>query len=79
MNALLWPSAAPLVVLALAPIPDVSFVLQTMALGAAVGSIVALRAKRRYGSRVDASAITTAWATLGLVIGLTMLLAVCIK
>lgn len=53
----------------LAPIPEVAFVLQSTAVGtAALGSVIALRAKRRYGD-ADTWAITTTWATLGLVVG----------
>ncbi len=58
---------------ALAPIPEVAFVLQSAAVGTALGSMIALRAKRRYRD-ADAWAITTAWATLGLVVGLLLAL-----
>lgn len=58
----------------LAPSPRLAFVLQTTAVGTAVGSGIAARAKRRNpdaGRNPDADtwAITTAWATLGLVVG----------
>lgn len=59
----------------LAPIPEVAFALQSAALGAALGSVVALRAKRRYDG-ADTWAITTMWATLGLALGL---LIVCVS
>lgn len=52
-----------------APIPEVGFVLQCAAVGTAVGSVIALRAKRRRDD-ADTWSITTAWATLGLVVGL---------
>jgi len=52
----------------LAPVPEVAFVLQVGAVGAAIGSAVALRARTRDAD-VDAWRITTAWATLGLVVG----------
>lgn len=60
---------------ALAPVPEVAFALQSAALGAALGSVVALRAKRRYDD-ADTWAITTTWATLGLALGL---LIVCVS
>jgi hypothetical protein len=41
---------------------------QVAGLGAAIGSVIALRA-RRHDTEVDTWRITTAWATLGLVIG----------
>lgn len=51
-----------------APMPEVALVLQIVAVGTALGSAVALRAKRRYLD-ADTWAITTAWATLGLMVG----------
>jgi hypothetical protein len=51
-----------------APLPELSFVLQTAAVGTAVGSAIALRAKRRNPD-VDSWSITTAWATLGFLLG----------
>ena len=54
--------------LAVAPVPEVAFVLQTAAVGAAVGSAVGLSARRRDPD-ADTWRITTAWATLGLVVG----------
>ena len=54
---------------ALAPVPELAFALQCASAAAAVGATVALRAKRSWGD-VDTWRITTAWATLGLVIGL---------
>ena len=54
---------------ALAPIPELAFALQLASAGGAVGASVALRAKR-YRADVDTWRITTAWATLGLVVGL---------
>lgn len=56
------------VVVALEPVPELGFVLQFAAAGAAVGAAVALRARRR-DAEVDTWRITTAWATLGLVVG----------
>jgi len=55
----------------LAPMPEVAFVLQVGAVGAAIGSAVALRARSRYAD-VDTWRITTAWATLGLVVGASL-------
>ena len=54
--------------LAVAPVPEVAFVLQAAAVGAAIGSAVGLRARRR-DPHADTWRITTAWATLGLVAG----------
>lgn len=51
-----------------APVPELAFVLQTTAVGTAIGSAVALRAKRRNPD-VDSWSITTAWASLGLGLG----------
>lgn len=53
---------------ALAPVPELGLVLQLAGFGAAIGSAVALRAKHRAPT-VDTWRITTAWATLGLVLG----------
>ena len=53
----------------LAPSPQLAFVLQITAIGTAVGSGVAARAKRRNAD-ADTWSITTAWATLGFVVGL---------
>lgn len=53
---------------AVAPVPAIGFVLQVAALGTAIGSVVALRAKRR-DPHADTWAITTAWASLGIVVG----------
>lgn len=52
----------------LAPVPEVAFILQVAAVGAALGSAVALRARRRDAD-VDTWRITAAWATLGLLVG----------
>jgi len=52
----------------LAPVPEVAFVLQVGAVAAAIGSAVALRARTRDAD-VDVWRITTAWATLGLLVG----------
>lgn len=71
MQALaLIPSAmiAGTAVVAVAPVPAIGFVLQMAALGTAIGSFVALRAKQR-DPNADTWSITTAWASLGLVIG----------
>jgi len=53
---------------ALAPVPELGFVLQAAGIGAAIGSVVALRARRRDAD-VDTWRITTVWATVGLVVG----------
>ena len=58
-----------MLLLALAPVPELGFALQLAAAGGALGSAVALRAKRRP-VEVDTWRITTAWATLGVVVGL---------
>lgn len=52
----------------LAPVPELAFALQVASVGAAIGAAIALRARRRDAD-ADAWRITTAWATLGLVIG----------
>lgn len=54
--------------LAVAPVPELGFVLQIAGLGAAIGSAVALRARRRDPA-ADTWRITTAWATLGMIVG----------
>ena len=56
---------------ALAPVPELGLVLQLAGLGAALGAAVALRAKHRAAT-VDTWQITTAWATLGLVVGIVV-------
>lgn len=56
---------------AVASNPQLGFALQLAALGASVGSAVALRAKRRDPD-ADTWAITTAWSALGLVVGLVV-------
>lgn len=48
--------------------PELGFALQLAGFGAAIGSAVALRAKRRTPT-ADTWQITTRWATLGLVVG----------
>lgn len=60
--------------LALAPVPELGFVLQVAAVGAAIGSAVALRARKHDGD-VDTWRITTAWASLGLAVGAGIVLA----
>lgn len=62
------------VVAGLAPVPEVGFVMQLAAVGAAIGSAVALRARGR-DAEADTWRITTAWATLGLVVGAGVVLA----
>ena len=52
----------------LAPIPEVGFVLQLAGLGSAIGSLVGLRRAPERAGRV-----TAAWAALGLVVGLAVL------
>jgi len=54
-----------------ASVPELGLVLQLAGLGAAVGAAVALRAKHRAAT-VDTWQITTAWATLGLVVGIVV-------
>ena len=54
---------------ALAPSPDVAFVLQLGAVGGAIGTAVAARARQRDAA-VDVSRITAAWTLLGLAAGL---------
>lgn len=56
---------------AVTPVSEIAFALQVAALGAAVGSAVALCAQRRRPD-VDTWRITTAWASLGLVLGVLM-------
>lgn len=53
---------------AIAPVPEVGFVLQAGALGTAVGTLVAARARRRDPG-VDAARISAAWSALGIVVG----------
>jgi hypothetical protein len=53
---------------AVSPLPVIGFVLQMAALGTAIGSVVALHAKRR-DPLADTWSITTAWASLGFVAG----------
>ena len=59
---------------AVAPVPELSLVLQLAALGGMIGGLVAARAGRR-GVSADASSITSACAGLGLVIGALVVLA----
>ncbi len=54
--------------LAPAPVPELGFVLQVAGVGSAIGSAIALRARMRDGD-IDTWRITTAWGTLGLVVG----------
>lgn len=76
MNALLPPPAILpfdlahrlLAVALVGPVPALSFLLQAVAVGTAIGAAVALRASRR-SLHADTWAITTAWATLALVVG----------
>jgi hypothetical protein len=58
---------------ALGRVPELDFLAQMMGLGAAVGAGVALRARRRDPD-ADVWAITTAWASLGAVIGVLIVL-----
>ena len=68
------PPTPPLVLTAaVAPVPELSLVLQLAALGGVIGGLVAARAGRR-GTSGDASSITSAWAGLGLVIGALVVL-----
>ncbi len=71
LAAIAWPPATPTTspfAETIAPLPELAFVLQTTAIGAALGSAVALRAKRR-NPKADTWAITTAWAALGFAAG----------
>ncbi len=68
------PFAAVVTATYLAPLAPVSFALQLGAVGAAIGGAVALRARRR-DQFADAWRITTAWSSLGLLIGVGALLA----
>lgn len=61
-------SFEPALVGSVAPIPELAFVLQSTAIGTALGSAVALRAKRR-NPEADSWSITTAWASLGFLLG----------
>ncbi len=63
-----------LISFAVAPLPVLDFALQLTAIGAAFGSAVALRAKRRNAD-ADTWSITTAWASLGFAVGLVIALA----
>lgn len=58
----------PTLIVGIAPVPELAFVLQITAVGTALGSAVALRAKRR-NPQIDSWSITTAWATLGFLLG----------
>lgn len=53
---------------ALGPVPELDFVAQLVGLGAAVGAALALRMRRRH-PEADVWAITTAWASLGAIVG----------
>lgn len=64
-------SVVRLVAVAVAPLPEVAFVLQVAAVGAAIGSAIGMR-RRRRDADADAWQITTAWSTLGLVIGMAV-------
>lgn len=68
LNLFVSVKASVAALLAVAPVPELAFILQAAAVGAAIGSAVGLRARRRD---VDADTwrITTAWATLGLIVG----------
>ncbi len=61
------------VALVAAPVAELALVLQLGGLGTAVGSLVALRASRRWG-RSDTWQITTAWTALGLLAGVIVAL-----
>ena len=67
------PLAVPVTTGTLAPVPELGFLLQLAALGGALGGLVAARARRR-NTQADAAAITSAWAGLGLVVGLALML-----
>lgn len=58
--------------LAVTAVPEIAFALQLAGLGGAVGSAMALRAQRRW-SDVNTWRITTAWASLGLVLGVLVI------
>ena len=52
---------------ALAPVPEVGFVLQAGAVGTAIGTFVAAAARRREPTRIAA-----AWTSLGLAFGVAV-------
>ncbi len=52
---------------ALAPVPEVGFVLQAGAVGTAIGTVIAAAARRREPSRIAA-----AWTSLGLLGGVAV-------
>jgi Na+/glutamate symporter len=60
--------------LALGPSPEVGVVLQAMALGGAIGALAAARSFRRTGDADRRWLITTRWATVGLVVGVLVVL-----
>jgi hypothetical protein len=71
MNALFPPVEmlpAPCCFALVGPLSALSFLLQLVAMGSAIGAAVALRAIRRRG-HADVWRITTAWATLALILG----------
>lgn len=53
---------------AVAPLPDIAFVLQAGAVGTAFGTAVSARARRRRPD-AETSQITAAWTLLGLGLG----------
>ncbi len=53
------------------PMPALGFLLQIVAVGTAIGAAVALRAIRRH-RHADTWAITTAWASLALGVGVVV-------
>ncbi len=59
------------------PVPELAFVLQIAGVGAAIGSAIALCARGR-DAEADTWRITTAWATLGLVVGVALSVALAI-
>lgn len=56
------------------PMPALGFLLQAVAIGTAFGAAMALRASRRH-RHADTWAITTAWASLALVVAVVIELA----
>ena len=54
--------------LAVAPVPEIGFVLQAGAVGTAIGTAVAARARHRHNA-ADTARIVAAWTLLGLGIG----------
>jgi hypothetical protein len=57
-------------------IPELAFVVQVTALGAAIGAAIAVRSFRRTGNPDRRWEVTTRWTTAGLVVGVSAILIV---